>query len=99
MIGGGGSDRIVGGDGDDILIGGRTIYDANDAALTQLMDLWSQWACYQQRVGSLRQYLNAGSVSDDASADQLTGSSSDDWFLAYTGDITDRKPGEIVDKF
>lgn len=99
MIGGSGSDLIVGGDGEDILIGGRTIYDDDDAALNQLMNLWSQSACYQQRVDSLRGLLNADTVSDDGVTDLLTGCSSDDWFLAYACDITDRKPGEIVDRF
>jgi Ca2+-binding RTX toxin-like protein len=97
LIGGDGFDRQVGGEGDDLLIGGRTSYDDNDAALRTLIEDWSLSDPYRVRVDRLRLLLNADTVFDDPAADRLTGSADEDWFLAFAGDITDRKPAEIID--
>jgi Ca2+-binding RTX toxin-like protein len=93
LIGGTGADRIVGNADDDILIAGATLFDANDAALSDIMAEWASDRCYATRVANLRgegsgpqlngtTFLRKGiTVIDDAERDILTGSSGLDWFL------------------
>jgi ELWxxDGT repeat protein len=90
LIGGTGADRIVGNADDDILIAGRTLFDADPAALAAVMAEWTRAdRTYQQRIDALMAgggnngsvVLNAGTVSDDDEVDVLTGSSGQDWFL------------------
>jgi uncharacterized repeat protein (TIGR01451 family) len=96
LIGGTGSDRMIGGGGDDILIGGYTSYDANDAALCALMAEWTSNDSFAVRVARITDssatyhLINGQTVFDDASRDQLTGSSGSDLFYYGTADqITD----------
>jgi Ca2+-binding RTX toxin-like protein len=54
LIGGLGPDTLDGGTGDDILIGGTTAFDANDAALDQIMAEWTSSRSYLSRVKNLK---------------------------------------------
>ncbi len=90
LIGGTGADRIIGNAGDDILIAGTTDFDANEAALALIMQEWTRLdASFAVRVGHMQtgDGLNAdylltdSTVHDDQTADVLTGSDGDDWFL------------------
>lgn len=96
LIGGLGSDRLVGNADDDLLVAGTSDHDASDVALCRIMDEWTRPdADFSTRVSHLKGpqdggsaggtngpfFLNAHSVHDDGSADMLTGSSGDDWFL------------------
>jgi CSLREA domain-containing protein len=101
LIGGLGADRIVGNAGDDILIGGRTVFDADLAALDAVMKEWASSADYSTRVAHLTSggglngavfLLPDTTVIDDAAADVLTGSAGLDWFFANYQD------GGILDK-
>jgi Ca2+-binding RTX toxin-like protein len=92
LIGGRGADRLVGNAEDDILIAGYTLFDADEAALTVILGVWTDSTqSYQQRVAALTMTgvgadqavrLNASTVSDDGAEDVLTGTSGQDWFLA-----------------
>jgi hypothetical protein len=106
LIGGTGADILVGGADQDILIGGSTDYDANTAALTQIMAEWRQTGeTYQQRIDHIRGTVpgglngafmfNAGTVHDDGVADTLTGKGNRDWFWANLAEITDLGTGGV----
>jgi hypothetical protein len=98
LIGGQGDDRLQGGSGDDILIGGRTGWDANDLALSAILDEWTSPRDYATRVANLRgngteprangdYYLNmagryATVYDDDGGHDELIGGEGLDWFFA-----------------
>jgi Ca2+-binding RTX toxin-like protein len=104
IIGGTGADALFGQNGDDILVGGGTSFDANTAALDAIMAEWTSTRSYAERIGNLTGGgliggfdLKGGfSVSDDASADALTGGPAIDWFFAGLGDTTDARAFEIV---
>jgi Ca2+-binding RTX toxin-like protein len=100
LIGGAGEDRLVGGSGDDILIGGSTSFDSNATFLCALLDGWSSTVDpYAVRVAKIRLWLSltSNTVTDDSTADKLSGSSGLDWFFTDVGDVaTDQKPTEIV---
>jgi uncharacterized delta-60 repeat protein len=94
LIGGTGSDRIVGSSDDDILIAGTTDFDANPAALCQIMAEWTSDRSYWTRVLNLTigsscvprengsTFLTPATVHDDGVRDFLTGASGFDWFFA-----------------
>jgi hypothetical protein len=103
LIGGTGADKLDGGAGDDILIGGTTAHDASTAALLALAQEWSrQDAITSTRIGHLRTggglngtfLLNSSTVTDDGTADSLTGGSEFDWFWAGGQDHTDQAAGD-----
>jgi Ca2+-binding RTX toxin-like protein len=106
LIGGLGADVLNGGGDDDILVGGTTAYDADAAALNAVMQEWTRTdQAYAQRVSHLRlggglngsTLFDAAKVTDDGSADRLTGSLGLDWFFAGLRDVlTDRAGGERV---
>lgn len=91
LIGGKGSDFLFGGTGGDLLIAGYTAYDANDAALVQILTEWTSAHSYNQRVNNLRNglggvpKLDASTVFDDAAVDVLFGGTGRDWFLGNAG--------------
>jgi autotransporter-associated beta strand protein len=97
LIGGTGADWLFGRPGDDILIGGTTAWDANESALSAIMDEWTSAADYQTRIGHLRGttpgglngsvVLDATTVHDDLAIDHLHGGSGLDWFFAGVGDV------------
>lgn len=102
LIGGAGADVLHAGDGSDILSAGPTKLDANLAALLQLMAEWANTAAsLLTRVQHLDNtlpgganapfFLNASTVQNDASGDQLFGDAGSDWYL-FTGSgmITDQ---------
>src|SRR4029079_1061666 len=93
LIGGTGADRLVGNFSDDILIAGTTSYDANDAALTALLDLWSSSASYADGIAAIQNtaamyHLTTDgpsqTVFSDNAVDRLTGSAGSDLFFANT---------------
>jgi Ca2+-binding RTX toxin-like protein len=108
LIGGLGSDVLQGLGGDDILIGGRTTYDSDLSALSNIMAEWTGAGTYAQRVAHLTgeagglngtTYLIKGTtvLDDNKVGDTLTGGLGMDLFFGFTGDkVTDRDaPGEI----
>lgn len=54
LIGGAGTDALNGGSGDDILAGGVTDFDANDLAIGLLLQEWSWFRTYAQRVANIQ---------------------------------------------
>jgi len=83
LIGGLGADRLVGGPDEDILIGGTTAHDANDAALLEILELWNSDDDFAARQAALS-WLT---VEDDEEEDILTGTSGEDWFFEFAGDV------------
>jgi len=108
LIGGGGLDRIIGNAEDDILIASSTVHDANDQALSDIMEEWTSGSEYDVRVTNLRDigvgedgdiFLNGTTIFEDLARDILTGSSGMDWFLWEDGEdkITDLDDEEFDD--
>jgi Ca2+-binding RTX toxin-like protein len=112
LIGGVGGDRLVGNADDDILIAGSTDHDASESALRRIMDEWTRLdAGFATRVSHLKgpqgggsdgghngaYFLNDHSVHDDGSADVLTGSSGDDWFLFNQDGDSDAARDKVTD--
>src|SRR5262249_62366801 len=70
---------LLGGTDEDILIAGTTDYDANLAALTDILAVWSGGGSYADRVGRLVDdpgyafSLNAGTVHSNGGGNKLTG--------------------------
>jgi Ca2+-binding RTX toxin-like protein len=112
LIGGAGNNLLVGASGSDLLIGGRTLFDANLDALKALLTEWTRTdAIYSQKVSDLTgvtvgengaYLLNASTVFDDGSADQLIGAPGglNLYFARLDGPKKDQiealNPGEIV---
>jgi uncharacterized protein (TIGR03118 family) len=103
LIGGDGRDHLNGQQGDDILIGGTTTYDANSAALQQILTAWNGPGAYADRVAAIRAgtggvpKLDSTTVLDDAARDDLTGGPGLDWFFQSPLDqLHGKKPGELV---
>ncbi len=85
LIGGAGSDSLIansaGATGETILIGGTTVYDANDIALSAILDEWSSKDSYATRVKAIRgettsglngsYFFNSATVLNDRAADRL----------------------------
>jgi len=110
LIGGKGADKLTGSAGDDVLIAGYTDWDSSPAELNQIREIWTSPQLYVVRVLQLGLGLLLGDnvfgvltvngyVHDDAAADNLTGASGDDFFIAnidggVKDKITDR--GELV---
>ena len=111
LIGGVGADRLIGDQDDDILIGGTTSHDASDVALMAIMSEWTSGHSYALRVynlqnggglnGNYRLDGNDGSsqtVFNDNDVDTLTGSQSQDWFLANQNGNSGEAIDIITDK-
>jgi len=91
LLGGQGLDVLTGGDRDDLLPGGRTLHDADFAALEAVFAEWASTASYATRIGHLlgtkpggkngAVRLNATTVFDEGLADVLTGGAHLDWFF------------------
>ncbi|HKB06386.1 MAG TPA: Ig-like domain repeat protein, partial [Gemmataceae bacterium] len=106
LLGGSGTDRLTGGAGDDLLTGGPTAYDVDPTGLASLLAEWASASPYTDRVAHLTgtsggqnngTFLTpAVTVIDDEVRDVLTGAKGADWFVAGTGDATDRKDPEQV---
>jgi uncharacterized protein (TIGR03118 family) len=92
LIGGDGKDQEHGFQGDDILIGGSTAYDANTAALLQILDEWTSNDSFNTRVMKLSTgagglpVLDSTTVLDDGVVDHLVGGPGQNWFFAGAGD-------------
>ena len=100
LIGGLGLDTINGGADDDILIAGFTSHDLVIANLIEISLAWSSTtADYQARLANLRSGVGVGNnvslkasgamknVFSDSSADNLTGSTQNDWFFSALDDL------------
>ncbi len=112
LIGGLGSDHIKAGTRGDILIAGRTDYDANLAALREILAEWSRPdASYADRVAHLtgrlsgglngESRLDAAHVHHAQGADKLEGGGGQNWFFGRPqpsgGDtVHGRKDGEVL---
>jgi Ca2+-binding RTX toxin-like protein len=106
LVGGAGTDKLTGGAGDDLLIGGPTAFDLDSTGLSNILAEWASGAAYADRVAHLSgtagglnngTFLTVGvTVTDDGVRDVLTGGKGTDWFVAGTGDKTDRKDPEQV---
>jgi Ca2+-binding RTX toxin-like protein len=92
LIGGAGHDFLFGVGNDDILVGGTTASDSNPAALTQILGVWNSGMSYNDRVTAIRTgangvpKLDATTVSDDGTRDDLFGGTGLDWFFATAPD-------------
>jgi uncharacterized protein (TIGR03118 family) len=92
LIGGDGVDTLFARGGDDILVGASTAYDANHAALLQILKEWNSTDAFSDRVAALRAgngapKLDSSTVIDDGVRDDLFGGPGLDWFL---GTLPDR---------
>jgi Ca2+-binding RTX toxin-like protein len=94
LIGGAGSDALAGGSSEDILVARSTGYEANDAALMDIMRQWTSKGRLNARVDSLRNsYFQAdsleaaGAAEDPAPVNQLRGGKGGDWFLRLEHDV------------
>jgi Ca2+-binding RTX toxin-like protein len=89
LIGGEGMDTLDGGGGEDILIGGTTALDTDVVALQMLQAGWAmQDLLYQDRIENLRRsQLNATTVLDDETVDELMGGDESDWFWTSVQNI------------
>jgi Ca2+-binding RTX toxin-like protein len=81
LIGGLGVDKLSGKQDDDLLIGGSTTLDTNDAALADLVAEWRSADDFATRIGKLSATLNAGTLINDNSKDQLDAVGGRNWFL------------------
>ena len=95
LIGGAGADAIVGGVADDVLIGGPTLYDGNFTALDSILAEWASVDTYANRVNFIKvggglnktnKLAWLSTVTDDGSADSMTGAAGADRF--FTGPAT-----------
>lgn len=95
LLGGLGVDTLKGGGNEDILIGGTTDHDANLAALSALVSEWRRTdITLSARIAHLdgsqsgglngNFFLNASTIDDDGSIDELFGEAGNDWFI-YVG--------------
>jgi uncharacterized repeat protein (TIGR01451 family) len=94
LIGGAGSDALTSGSGEDILVARSTGYEANDAALLDIMRGWTARGRLNARVDALRNsYFQAesleatGASEDPAPINQLRGGKGGDWFLRLEHDV------------
>jgi uncharacterized protein (TIGR03118 family) len=86
LIGGDGMDRLFGVGNDDLLVGGSTASDGNEAALLQVLGVWTGSGSYATRVAALKAgtgapALNSTTVTDDGVADLIVGGQGLDFFL------------------
>jgi Ca2+-binding RTX toxin-like protein len=90
LIGGIGADKLSGQSDDDLLIGGSTTLDTNDEALAGIVAEWRSADDFATRIAKLGLMLNAGSIIDDNTKDQLDAVGGRNWFidLALTDGIT-----------
>lgn len=107
LIGGTGADLLLGNVDDDLLLSGSLTYEADPIGLQALMAEWASATPYQTRVNHLLGIVGGGAnttfvlspltVTNDNSADYLTGNTGQDWFLASSPQdvITDGTSDEI----
>jgi hypothetical protein len=101
LIAGGSASTLIGGPGEDILIAGTTDYDTNQAALSDILGVWTGGGSYAVRVARLVDdpgyafSLNAGTVHSNGGGNQLTGKKDG----AATQDLyfADIAAGDILD--
>ncbi len=91
LIGGQGRDKLFGQGDDDILIGGTTEFDADAAALLDIMAEWRSSASFSTRIASLEAMLNDATVLDDSLVDELNGAAGRDWYLDFA--LADKRVG------
>ncbi len=112
LIGGTGADKLYGqsssstsDSGGNLLIGDSTAYDTNEAALLDISQTWAGAGTLAQRIANLRSgntarntVLNASSVIDDQTVDQIFATQSADWIWNVSGkdQITGRSAASIV---
>ncbi|HEY6565073.1 MAG TPA: calcium-binding protein, partial [Pirellulaceae bacterium] len=97
LFGGIGIDTMNGGDGEDILLNGTTSFDNNRAEIDAILAFWIRTDLdYVDRVTQLRAGIvgaprfTSANISNDTSADTLTGGADRDWFFAsLTGGSAD----------
>ncbi len=115
LVGGLGSDKLTGGSGDDLLIGGTVGFGLNVGQWGGVLDEWASNRSYAARVANLKgtgsgprangnNFLKSNgpgaTVFDDAAADQMNGSSGQDWYFAMlTGPNKDKINGNTNGEF
>ncbi|MCL4202706.1 MAG: DUF11 domain-containing protein [Pirellulaceae bacterium] len=98
LVGGLGSDTLIGGSSEDLLVGRVVDFEANDAALTDIMRVWTSKSRLDARVDTIRdKYLNSeerhvieshpGELHQ--STNRLAGGRGSDWFWLFEGDLID----------
>jgi autotransporter-associated beta strand protein len=111
LVGGLGIDSLKGGANDDILIGGTTSFDANQAALNNVMAEWASADGYSLRIGRIfgtivgglngTNFLNLSTVKSDTYVDQLSGEGGQNWFWytsagSYVDPLLDLSAGQVA---
>ncbi len=91
LIAGEGLDSVYGMGNDDILIGGSTAYDADQASLQQILNVWNSSSSYNDRVTAIRAgngvpKLDSTTVMDDSAKDFLFGGAGLDLFFSMSPD-------------
>jgi Ca2+-binding RTX toxin-like protein len=98
LIGGLGQSFLYGGRGDDLMIAGTTAYDANDAALTAILNEWASGDSFATRMGRLDGAIGGGAngaylltagaggtVQANGARNCLLAGSGQNWFFAHLG--------------
>jgi hypothetical protein len=98
LIGGLGQSFLYGGRGDDLMIAGTTAYDANDAALTAILNEWASGDSFATRMGRLDGAIGGGAngaylltagaggtVHANGVRNYLFAGSGQNWFFANPG--------------
>lgn len=112
LVGGLDADMLMGYAGDDILVGGASPYDgeetdaaesagfdALDAALREVLALWTVDDTIAARVAAIEASssgLTKENCLDDSSSDDIRGSLGYDWYLVYTGDVLQKNLYDVV---
>ncbi len=112
LVGGLGADKLTGGSGDDLLIGGTVAFGLDVNRWGVVLDEWASNRSYADRVANLKGtgtgprangtvFLQANvTVFDDDAADDLNGSSGQDWYFAkLTGPNKDKINGNTNGEF
>lgn len=112
LVGGPGQSFLYGGAGQDVMIAGTTAFDANDVALTDILDEWMSGNSFATRLGHLQgtipgglngtSLLTAATVKNNGVINYLFAGLGQDWFFAHVGggllyqDVLVRKPIDTV---
>ncbi len=105
LIGGADADRLFGLTDQDLLIAQSTVYDDDEQAFRELLNVWAdRSSSYAQRIDRLRDMAGSAylekdkTVIDDSTIDLLFGGSGRDWYWLDLGEdiLIGRRPNEAL---